>query len=82
MSGFEFLVPLFTAGASVAGTVAAAGNKPKLPKPEPVKPMPDPESPAAIEARRRRVAERQDEGGRSGTILSNDDNYSNTLLGQ
>lgn len=81
MSGLEVLVPLFTAGASVAGTVAAASNKPKLPKPEPVRPMPDPESPQALEARRLRVAERRAGADRESTNLV-DETYSNTLLGQ
>lgn len=79
MSGFESLIiPALATGASV---VAASAMAPKPPKPEPVKPMPDENAPAVLEARRRKVAERQSAGGRESTILS-DDTYSNSLLGQ
>lgn len=82
MTGLEVLVPLIGGVASAGASIVAAGNKPKLPKPEPVKRMPDPESPQALDARRRAVAERRDESGRDGTILSRDEPYSNSLLGQ
>ena len=84
MTGIEILAPLLTAGAATAGagaTIAAASNKPKLPTPEPIKRMPDPESPEVLEARRQKLAERQAAGGRESTILA-DDTYSNNLLGQ
>lgn len=81
MTGLEILLPAIGGVASAGASLIAAGNKPKLPKPEPVKRMPDPESPQALEARRLRLAERRDAGGRDSTILS-DDTYSNNLLGQ
>lgn len=78
MSGAEFLLPALIAGGTA---VAATALAPKPPKPaEPVR-MPDMNSPEALEARRRRVTERQAAGGRESTILS-DDTYSNSLLGE
>jgi hypothetical protein len=77
MSGAEFLLPaIISAGATYA--VSSSMNKP--PKPSSPLPMPDMQSPEALEARRRRVAERQAAGGRESTILT-DDTYSNSLLG-
>lgn len=84
MAEVAALAPLITATAATAGTVAtvaAASKKPSIPKPEPVKRMPDPESPQVLEARRQKIAERQAAGGRESTILA-DDSYSNNLLGQ
>jgi hypothetical protein len=78
MSGAEFILPALIAGGTA---VAANALAPKPPKPTPPLRMPDPQSPEALEERRRRVAERQSAGGRESTILS-DDTYSNNLLGE
>lgn len=78
MTGAEFLIPLI---GGVASAAISRPKEPKLPPPEPVKRMPDPEAPQVLEARRRKLAEQQNTSGRSSTILSDDD-YSNTLLGQ
>jgi hypothetical protein len=78
MSGVEFLLPALIAGGT---TLAATALAPKPPKPTPPTRMPDPQSPEALEARRRRITERQAAGGRESTMLS-DDSYSNNLLGE
>lgn len=44
--------------------------KPKTPKVEPASRMPDPEDPAIIAERRRKVAEDRQRGGRDSTIMS------------
>lgn len=44
--------------------------KPKTPKVEAASRMPDPEDPAIIAERRRKVAEAQQRGGRDSTIMS------------
>jgi hypothetical protein len=72
----SLLIPLITAGATVAAT---ALNRP--PKPKGPTRMPDPQSPEVLEARRRRIAETQATSGRESTILS-DDTFSNNLLGE
>jgi hypothetical protein len=80
MSGFEFLLPAL--GTAVgAGATALFSKKPKLPAPEPVRPMPDLEDPVAKAEREKRLADRRAAGGRSATILS-DDSYGNIFLGQ
>lgn len=58
------------------------GGGPKMPSaPKPVS-IPDPESPEALERRRRRMQERAARGGRQSTILSGEaPMYSNTALG-
>lgn len=54
----------------------------KPPAPPPVPTMPDPMSPATLEARRQTIAEAA-EGGRQSTILTNAQNRaSGTLAGQ
>jgi hypothetical protein len=78
MSGAEFLLPALIAGGTAVATAALA---PKPPKPAGPTRMPDLQSPEALEARRRRVSERQAASGRESTILS-DDSYSNGLLGE
>lgn len=45
---------------------------PKMPKPEPVTRMPDPEDPAVLEARRRQQEDMRRRGGRESTILSDE----------
>ena len=80
LTGFEFLLPAI--GTAVgAGATALFSKKPKLPAPEPVRPMPDLEDPEAKEARRKRIADQQAASGRSSTILATDAS-GNTLLGQ
>ena len=74
-----FLPAIIGAGAT-AGAVALA-PRPKAPKPQPITRMPDENAPEILEARRRKLAERQSAGGRESTILS-DDSYSNNLLGE
>lgn len=44
--------------------------KPKTPKVEPATRMPDPEDPAIIAERRRKIAEQRQRGGRDSTIMS------------
>lgn len=44
--------------------------KPKTPKVEPASRMPDPEDPAIIAERRRKIAEERQRGGRDSTIMS------------
>lgn len=44
--------------------------KPKIPKPEPVSRMPDPEDPAVLAERRKKQAEMRARGGRDSTIMS------------
>jgi hypothetical protein len=44
--------------------------KPKTPKVEPATRMPDPEDPAIIAERRRKIAEQRQRGGRESTIMS------------
>ena len=51
------------------GGLASIFN-PKMPKLEGAARMPDPEDPALIEARRKRLAQMSGRGGRSETILS------------
>jgi hypothetical protein len=81
MSGFEFLLPAL--GTAVgAGATALFSKKPKLPAPEPVRPMPDLEDPVAKEKRRLEMAKRREADGRSGTILVDDSASGNSLLGQ
>ena len=83
MSGLEPFLPLLTAGAAAGATVAGATFlRPKTPKPQPTARMPDPQSPEVLEARRRKIAEQQARGGRESTILSDDDAYSNSFLGE
>ena len=79
MAETSVLIPLLTAGATVA---ASAALRPKAPKPQAPLRMPDPESPEVLEARRRRIAERQSAGGRESTILTEDEPYSNSVLGE
>lgn len=58
--------------------------KPDIPPPKPVTPMPDPESPGALAARRRTQSDILSRAGRSSTILSDGarfDNYSGTKTG-
>lgn len=77
MAEVSLLLPALVAGGTALAATALA---PKPPKPQAPTRMPDPQSPDAIEARRRSIAERQSAGGRESTILS-DDTYSNKLLG-
>lgn len=70
------LPALITAGATAYGV-----SQMKTPKPQGSARMPDPQSPEVLEARRRRLAERQAASGRESTILS-DDSFSNSLLGE
>lgn len=80
------LIPLLTAGASAGVSAAAAksagGKTPKIQAPTP---LPAPEDPAALEARRRKQAELAESGGREGTNLATPQRaapaYSNTVLG-
>jgi hypothetical protein len=74
-------IPLAAAAVTAGATLYATSKKPKLPAPEPVRPMPDLEDPEAKEAKRKQIADRQAASGRNSTILS-DDSYGNTLLGQ
>lgn len=78
MSGTELLLPTLIAGGTAVAATALAG---KPPKPSPPTRMPDLESPEVVEARRRRIADRQAASGRESTILS-DDTYGNSLLGE
>lgn len=78
MSGVELLLPALVAGGTA---VASAALAPKPPKPSAPGRMPDPQSPEVLEARRRRLADRQAASGRESTILS-DDTYSNNFLGE
>lgn len=48
-------------------------GKPDIPAPKPPAPMPDPESPDVLEAGRRRRNMAMDRGGRSSTILGDED---------
>ena len=64
-------------GASVYGSL----NQPDIPKPLGPTRMPDPDSPEALAARRKKIGERRAASGRDSTILTDDDEYSNTLLG-
>jgi hypothetical protein len=64
-----------------AGSAYVMSRASKPPKPSAPTPMPDPQSPDVMEARRRRLAETQSASGRDSTILS-DDTYSNSLLGE
>lgn len=77
MSGAEFLLPAILAGGAAVATSALT---PKPKPPTPVR-MPDPQGPEAMEARRRRIAERQAASGRESTILTGD-TYGNSLLGE
>lgn len=79
MAETAVLIPLLTAGATFAASQAL---KPKAPKPQPALRMPDPESPEVLEARRRRIGEQQSRSGRESTILTEDEPYSNSILGQ
>ena len=73
---------LLAAGVAAGGSYAISQTmKPSTPKPVAPTRMPDKDDPAVLEARRRRVAETQAQGGRESTILS-DDTYSNDLLGE
>jgi hypothetical protein len=73
-------IPLIISGATALATgYMQSKNNPKLPTPEPVRPMPDPENPVAKEERLRKLATKGE--SRSDTILS-DDTYGNTFLGQ
>lgn len=47
-----------------------SGLFPKPPKVEPAARMPDPEDPKLIAARRQRIAEQRNRGGRESTIMS------------
>jgi hypothetical protein len=78
MAEASFLLPALIAGGTA---VAATALAPKPPKPGSPTRMPDLQSPEVLEARRRRVAERQAASGRESTILS-DDTFSNSLLGE
>jgi hypothetical protein len=76
-------------GLGTAATLAGAGasaygalNQPSIPKPLGPTRMPDPESPEAIAARRKKIGERRAAAGRDSTILTEDDEYSNTVLGE
>jgi hypothetical protein len=44
--------------------------------------MPDPNSPEAVAARQKKLNERRAAAGRDSTILTDDDEYSNTVLGE
>ncbi|AWC21388.1 hypothetical protein WHT83_06275 [Aminobacter sp. P9b] len=44
--------------------------KPKMPKVEAATRMPDPEDPAILAERRRKIAEQRQRGGRDSTIMS------------
>jgi hypothetical protein len=56
---------------------------PKMPKPEPVARMPDPQDPDVIEAGRRKRREMLAMKGRASTILTDDrGDYRNDLLGE
>jgi hypothetical protein len=52
---------------------------PKLPKPEPVVRMPDPQDPAVLEAQRKKRRELLASGGRESTDLTG--SYMNSTLG-
>lgn len=79
MAGSEFLLPSLITAATAATSVGLSSmNRPKASRPTP---MPDPQSPEVMEARRRRIEERRAAGGRESTILS-DDSYGNSLLGE
>lgn len=66
-------------------TLFSKPKTPDIPAPKPVAPMPDENSPAVIEARRRSQLETMKRAGRSSTILTDRDNgggsYSGTVLG-
>lgn len=79
MSMTDFLLPVLV---GAGGAKAIQALTPKPPKPETPLRMPDPMSPEVVEARRRRVAERQAASGRESTILSDDTFASNSLLGE
>lgn len=61
------------------------GSKTPAPTPTPAAPMPDAQSPAVLEARRRQQMEMMQRAGRQSTLLSDanrgGDSYSNTKLG-
>lgn len=78
MAEASFIIPALVAGGTA---IATAALTPKPPKPSGPTRMPDLNSPEAVDARRRRLADRQAASGRESTILS-DDTYSNSLLGE
>ena len=81
--GPELLTPLLIGAGAASGTVGlSAALRPKPPRPQPPARMPDPESPEVQEARRRKIAEQRARSGRESTILSDDDAYSNSFLGE
>lgn len=61
------------------------GSKTPPPQPTPAAPMPDAQSPAVLEARRKQAMEMMQRAGRQSTILSDanrgGDSFSNTKLG-
>jgi hypothetical protein len=68
--------------AGLTSLLIGAAKPPKPPALQPPARMPDPQSPEVMEAARRRVAERRARSGRESTILTDDDAYSNDLLGE
>lgn len=56
----------------------------KIPEQQPAVRLPTPDSPEAVEARKRKIAEQQSKSGRQSTILANGSPppYVNSLLGQ
>lgn len=79
------LIPLLTSAATAgASAVAAKAAAPKAPKVEAPKPLPAPNDPNAIEARRKQQAELAASQGRAGTNLTSQraaPAYTNTVLG-
>lgn len=63
----------------MGGVLKSIFGGPKIPKPSPVVPMPDPDGPEALAARRRALLAAQARSGRASTMLSGD--YQNTKLG-
>lgn len=74
MSGFEAVVPLFSAIGSVASAVGAFGGGGRDAPPPPVvekpKIMPTPDDDAVKRKRRKSIAEQLTRSGRASTILS------------
>lgn len=65
-------------------TLFSKPKMPTIPEPQPAAPMPDENSPAVIEARRRSQLDVMRRAGRSSTILTdrnNDGGYSGSVLG-
>ena len=61
--------------------MAGLFSKPKMPEPEPVTPMPDPQSPETEAAKRAEINKARARSGRASTILSGGGDFSKEKLG-